>query len=164
MKNFTREVFYGTICYLAHNEQEFKDAIEYYCQVDCSQKDDEYGKIREDYGTTYGMKTTFFILDTRGFSKDEAVVILVPEGYKPPNLKEQILTLCEKHGVEYSRIKYYKQSPYQKARYKSKYVGEEVWLKVNGFNYCFNSIDNCSPLGRIDYYFESVLGDSFKIK
>lgn len=144
----------GIQYYVATTEQEYNDAIRNYVE-NYSEADDSICKEREEQGQLYGMKAHFFYKDYR----TAAIVVQVPEGYKPEGtLKDQILALCKRHGVKYDRIRYYKQSPYQKARYTAEYVGEEVWLKVNGFNYCFNSIDHCDPLGRIDGFFRSTLG------
>lgn len=67
--------------------------------------------------------------------------------------KEKIIALCKKHGVKYDKIRYYKESPYQKRRYRKEYIGEEVWLKVNGWNYVFNSIDHVDESGDIEPHF-----------
>lgn len=148
----------GMQYYVATSEKEYNDAITYYVE-NYSEADDSACKDYEDEGTLYGMKAHYFY---KGY-RQAAVVVLTPEDYKPEGtLKDQILALCKRHGVEFDRIRYYKQSPYQKARYTAKYVGEEVWLKVDGFNYCFNSVDHCDPLGRIDGFFQSTLGDYFK--
>lgn len=143
----------GVDYYIAHTEEEYKKACDVDYNGSCS-NDDEDGKWYEDHGTFHGFQATFFYKDYN----QRCIVVLVPEGHAIGcTLKEQVLNLCKKHNIEYERIRYYKQSPYQKARYAPEYVGEEVWLKVNGFNYCFNSIDHCDPLGYIDDFFESVI-------
>lgn len=71
-------------------------------------------------------------------------------------LKDKVISLCKKYNIKYERIKYYAQSPYQKRRYKPEYVGEEVWLKVDGFNYVFNSIDHTDKNGDIEPFFCSL--------
>ncbi len=46
------------------------------------------------------------------------------------NLKTEIIRALEVAGVDTAciRIKYYKQSPYQKRRYKPEFVEQECWL------------------------------------
>lgn len=153
-KYYKSELYKGIRYYIVHTEEDLDgaawDFAKYHATDDTS----------EDKGTHYGFKAVFFYGNN---GNTTGIVVLVPEGYKPEGtLKDQILTLCKRHGVEFDRIRYYKQSPYQKHRYKAEYVGEEVWLKVDGFNYCFNSIYHCDPLGRIDGFFRSTMGDRFK--
>jgi len=37
------------------------------------------------------------------------------------------------------KIRYYKQSPYQKRRYKAEYVEEECWLYLTGLGNCITA-------------------------
>ena len=52
------------------------------------------------------------------------------------NLKEKVLKDLE--GANISKVRYYKQSPYQKRRYKPEYVEQEVWIYTPNcqYGYC----------------------------
>lgn len=53
------------------------------------------------------------------------------------NLKEAISELLKKNKIEYKRIVFYKESPYQKKKYKKEFVGQEVWvMDKNDENIC----------------------------
>ena len=49
------------------------------------------------------------------------------------NLKEAVLKDLE--GANISKVRYYKQSPYQKRRYKPEYVEQEVWIYTPNCRY-----------------------------
>ncbi len=45
------------------------------------------------------------------------------------NLKERVLQ--ELDGVKITKVRYYKESPYMKRRYKPEFVQQEVWIYTN---------------------------------
>lgn len=52
------------------------------------------------------------------------------------NLKEEVLK--DLQGAEIRKVRYYKESPYQKKRFKPKYVEQEIWIyTINSqYGYC----------------------------
>ena len=42
--------------------------------------------------------------------------------------REELIRELEKRGIRFTKVRFYKESPYQKRRYKSKYVGWEAWI------------------------------------
>jgi len=84
-------------------------------------------------------------------------------------LKERILEDFKNNGIDLSRIKikYFKQSPYQKRRYKPEFVEEECWIQtipqtsLHGFCVTNESWDNFfSKVEIINIYKEMKLSVS----
>lgn len=44
------------------------------------------------------------------------------------NLKNEIEDLLIKNSIEFKKIKFFKESKYQKNRFKKEFVGQEVWV------------------------------------
>ena len=42
--------------------------------------------------------------------------------------RKQIIQELRERNIAFTKIRFYKKSPYQKRRYKPKYVGWEVWI------------------------------------
>lgn len=59
------------------------------------------------------------------------------------NLKEQIAQDLVANNTKCWKMRYYKQSPYQKNRYKPEYVEQEVWLypKSGWLAHCITESD-----------------------
>ena len=57
------------------------------------------------------------------------------------NFKQKVLK--EFPNTKFRRVRYYKQSPYQKRRYKPEFVEQEVWLYTNNsqYGYCIVESD-----------------------
>ena len=53
-------------------------------------------------------------------------------------LKEKMIKDLDSMGVNRKdyKLRYYKESPYQKARYKPEFVEQECWIRYHGSNNC----------------------------
>jgi hypothetical protein len=71
------------------------------------------------------------------------------------NLKEEVL---KDLGIKFRRVRYFKQSPYQKARFKPEYVEQELWLYTDKSPYGYLVME--SDFNNKEYwkeYRESIL-------
>jgi len=49
--------------------------------------------------------------------------------------KETIVNTLKENNISFSKVKFFKESPYQKNRYKKEYVGWETWIYTGNSPY-----------------------------
>lgn len=143
---------------VAKNQSEFEESLWAEGAMYGGKPEDDV-KYRSEFGRFKGMEAHYTIESSRDCNTDVCIIVLDDREPDTRTLKEKVLDLCEKYNVKYDKVRYYKESPYQKHRFTKKYVGEEVWLKVEGFNHCINSMNDSDITGDIEPFFRCLFAD-----